>query len=139
MEGDSFTLHTDLKIKQQDKIIWEFQYSQIGVITGYLSYICTDDKCKKIFRDRIKLDNQTGSLTITNTRTTDSGLYYLEMFNGSIRSEIIFSVTVNGESLYMKPSLVHLNHIINVFSGHFVTFKRFFLFAVGLFQMNEMK
>ncbi len=112
MKGDSVTLHTDVKIKQQDTIRWEFNHSQIAVITGDLRHICTDVQCengKERFRDRLKLDNQTGSLTITNIRTTDSGLYYLEIFNSNNNSEIIFSVTVNGESLYLKSSLVHLN------------------------------
>ncbi|KAL0161219.1 hypothetical protein M9458_044944, partial [Cirrhinus mrigala] len=51
-------------------------------MTGDLSYICTDVQCNedtKTFRDRLKLDHQTGSLTIMNIRTTDSGVYRLRI------------------------------------------------------------
>ncbi len=100
MEGDSVTLHTDFKIKQQDSIKWEFQYSQIGVITGDLRYICTDDQCEdgnERFRDRMKLDNQTGSLTIINTRTEHTGLYKLEIISRRFRIMRNFTVDVTGE------------------------------------------
>ncbi len=49
------------------------------------------------FRDRLKLDNQTGSLTITNTRTTDSGLYQIYI-KGMKLITYRFNVTVYGES-----------------------------------------
>ncbi len=95
MEVDSVTLYTGLIKSQQERIKWYFNSSRITEITGYLSKICTDDQCKDRFRDRLKLDHQTGSLTITNTRTTDSGLYQLEII--SRNTEIIFNVTVRGE------------------------------------------
>ncbi|XP_051763293.1 carcinoembryonic antigen-related cell adhesion molecule 1-like isoform X4 [Ctenopharyngodon idella] len=103
MEGDSVTLHTDVKKTQQDGMKWYFNDIRIAQISGDLSKICTDVQCKdgdERFRDRLNLDHQTGSLTITNTRNTDSGVYQLKISSGSDRSghEKIFSVTVHGVS-----------------------------------------
>ncbi|XDV23605.1 hypothetical protein PO909_028116, partial [Leuciscus waleckii] len=75
MEGDSVTLHTGVKTNQEDRIKWYFNDTRIAHINGDLSDVCTDVQCKERFRDRLKLDHQTGSLTITNTRNTDSGEY----------------------------------------------------------------
>ncbi|XP_050956978.1 uncharacterized protein LOC127157809 [Labeo rohita] len=100
MEGDSVTLQTGIKTKQPERIEWYFNGFQIAKITGDLSNICTDVQCKDAderFRDRLKLDHQTGSLTITNIRTTDSGLYHLQINSrrGKIRTKI-FIVAVSG-------------------------------------------
>uniref|UniRef100_A0A8C1Z6J4 Immunoglobulin domain-containing protein n=1 Tax=Cyprinus carpio TaxID=7962 RepID=A0A8C1Z6J4_CYPCA len=101
MEGDSVTLHTDDKTNQQEYVKWYFDDIRIAQITGDLSYICTDVQCNEgteRFRDRLKLDHQTGSLTIMNITNTDSGLYHLEIISSSSISEKIFSVAVHGVS-----------------------------------------
>uniref|UniRef100_A0A671R1B0 Immunoglobulin domain-containing protein n=1 Tax=Sinocyclocheilus anshuiensis TaxID=1608454 RepID=A0A671R1B0_9TELE len=90
MEGDSVTLYTDVKTNQQEKIKWFFNDIRIAQISDYLSKTCTDVQCNegtKRFRGRLKLDNQTGSLTITNITTTDSGLYKLQIISSNSISE----------------------------------------------------
>ncbi|XP_077081527.1 uncharacterized protein LOC143735283 [Siphateles boraxobius] len=94
-EGDSVTLNTNVKMNQQEDIKWYFNNTRIAEITGDLSKICTDEQHTERFRDRLKLDHQTGSLTITNTRNTDSGEYQL-LINSS--NEKIFNVIVHGVS-----------------------------------------
>ncbi|ROL55116.1 hypothetical protein DPX16_0811 [Anabarilius grahami] len=107
VEGDSVTLITGVETKHQDRIRWYFNDIRIAQINGDQSKTCTDVQCNgdtERFRDRLKLDHQTGSLTITNTRNTDAGKYELKISSGSSESEKIFSVTIRGESLFKKPS-----------------------------------
>ncbi|XP_039538576.1 uncharacterized protein LOC120486555 [Pimephales promelas] len=97
MVGDSVTLHTGVQTSQQDNIRWYYNDIRIAQINRDQSKICTDDQCNEDterFRDRLKLDHQTGSLTIMNTRNTHSGEYKLKISSGSSDSEKIFIVSV---------------------------------------------
>ncbi len=95
MEGDSVTLYTGLIKSQQERMKWYFHVDRIAEITGDQSKLCTDAQCKERFRDRLKLDHQTGSLTIMNITITDTGLYKLLI--NSHNSEIIFGISVSGK------------------------------------------
>ncbi|XP_048011155.1 carcinoembryonic antigen-related cell adhesion molecule 1-like [Megalobrama amblycephala] len=98
IEGDSVTLNTGVQTNQQEEIKWYINDTRIAQIRGDLSKICTDVQCNKgteRFRDRLKLDHQTGSLTIMNITTTDSGLYELKIIIISSSSDKAFNVTVS--------------------------------------------
>ncbi|XDV24036.1 hypothetical protein PO909_028329 [Leuciscus waleckii] len=108
MEGDSVTLNSGVQTNQQDRVRWYFNDTRIAQINRDQSKICTDVQCNEDterFRDRLKLDHQTGSLTIMNITNTDSGVYKLKISSGSSDSENIFNVTVHGESLCQKQVL----------------------------------
>ncbi|XP_016119133.1 uncharacterized protein [Sinocyclocheilus grahami] len=99
MKGDSVTLHTDAETNQHEKIKWFFNNIRVAQITGDLRKICTDVQCNagtERFRDRLKLDHQTGSLTIMNITITDSGDYQLQIISHSSKSEKTFSVVIHG-------------------------------------------
>ncbi|XP_016388100.1 uncharacterized protein LOC107723883 isoform X2 [Sinocyclocheilus rhinocerous] len=101
-EGESVTLESRVIKNPNNSMTWYFNDTRIAEITGDQRKICTDDQCKERFRDRLKLDHQTGSLTITNTRTTDSGEYKLK--NSSSRFSIIRSFTVTVTVTYVSDS-----------------------------------
>ncbi|XP_026105515.1 uncharacterized protein LOC113077310 isoform X2 [Carassius auratus] len=101
MEGDSVTLQTSVKTNQQEKIKWYFNDIRIAQITGDHSKICTGVQCNEgteRFRDRLKLDHQTGSLTIRNISTSDAGFYKLQIINSRISIMKRFSFTVASTS-----------------------------------------
>ncbi|KAI2648024.1 SLAM family member 5 [Labeo rohita] len=93
-EGDSVSLNTDLtEIQTDDEIMWKFENILIAKIYGKdKKSRFYDENADGRFRDRLKLD-QTGSLNITNTRTTDSGLYKVTSRNSGTTLNI-FNLTV---------------------------------------------
>uniref|UniRef100_A0A8C1WXE2 Ig-like domain-containing protein n=2 Tax=Cyprinus carpio TaxID=7962 RepID=A0A8C1WXE2_CYPCA len=96
MEGESVTLNIDVNTVEtdetDDQIQWRFRhnflialmYRQSGEKTVY------NDTLDGRFRGRLELD-QTGSLTITDTRTTDSGLYEVKNTSNKLYT---FNLTV---------------------------------------------
>ncbi|XP_048038439.1 uncharacterized protein LOC125263486 isoform X1 [Megalobrama amblycephala] len=97
LKGDSVTLNTGVETDKQEKIRWYFNGIRIAEITGDLSKICTDVQCNEgteRFRDRLKLDNQTGSLTIKDIRNTDSGVYQLRIITRSTINTKNFIIAV---------------------------------------------
>ncbi len=98
LEGDSVTLQINVtEIQTDDEIEWKFgtNRSLIAKMYGVTSTIFNGPDER--FKNRLKLDHQTGSLTITDTRTTDSGLYEVEISRSSSEDKHRFNVTVHGE------------------------------------------
>ncbi len=97
MEGDTVTLQTNVtNIPKQNirYIQWMFGPENTFIVIRFnrgapdIDYFNAER-----FRDRLQMDSQTGSLTIRNIRTTDSGLYQLQMIK---YIPIYFNITVYG-------------------------------------------
>uniref|UniRef100_A0A8C1MAR9 Immunoglobulin domain-containing protein n=1 Tax=Cyprinus carpio TaxID=7962 RepID=A0A8C1MAR9_CYPCA len=100
-EGDPVILQTDVpQLTGDELIVWRFGDEGKLIAKHDIEakspplYDETDER----FRDRLKLD-QTGSLTITNTRTTDSGLYTAKISSNKQTSYKRFTVTVSEPGL----------------------------------------
>ncbi|XP_051977492.1 uncharacterized protein LOC127639481 [Xyrauchen texanus] len=97
LEGDSVTLHTNItEVQRDDLILWRFgpRNTRIAEIIkrDQINFISVSND--EIFRDKLQLNNQTGSLTIKNITITHTGLYQLEMIRSGGTSVKRFSVTV---------------------------------------------
>uniref|UniRef100_A0A8C2FUU7 Immunoglobulin domain-containing protein n=1 Tax=Cyprinus carpio TaxID=7962 RepID=A0A8C2FUU7_CYPCA len=96
MEGDSVTLSTDDTKKHEDYILWRFgaERSLIAQIRKEDGIFSTyNDVLDGRFRDRLKLYDQSGSLTITDITTEHTGVYQLQS-NSVIKN---FSLSVSCE------------------------------------------
>ncbi|XP_067266348.1 carcinoembryonic antigen-related cell adhesion molecule 20-like [Chanodichthys erythropterus] len=82
-EGDSVTLNSDItEMKRYGWIRWRFgnKKTLIAVINKRVDrFTVNNDVLDGRFRDRLNLDNQTGSLTITNITTEHAGVYKIKM------------------------------------------------------------
>ncbi|CAM4660001.1 unnamed protein product [Leuciscus chuanchicus] len=112
MEGDSVTLNSDVtEIREDEDILWKYgaEKSLIAKISIETRFFSTfDDVPDGRFRDRLKLDNQTGSLTITNTTTEHTGDYQLEKSGVKLTIKS-FSVSVYGISVLSSISVCDLS------------------------------
>ncbi|XP_056303280.1 uncharacterized protein LOC130215492 isoform X2 [Danio aesculapii] len=97
-EGQTVTLNTDITdIKKITRILWRFENDFSELIAEFNGNETTYDTDR--FRDRLKLNNRTGSLIIMNIKTTDTGVYKAEINYDSGTSKWSFNVTVNGSGL----------------------------------------
>ncbi|XP_039538651.1 SLAM family member 9-like isoform X1 [Pimephales promelas] len=111
MEGDSVTLNTGVtEIREDEDIMWTFgdKNSLIAKIKKNKQIFSTFDNVPDgRFRDRLKLDDQTGSLTITNTTTEHTGVYQVliseaksssKLFNVSVYARLPVPVIISNSS-----------------------------------------
>lgn len=97
IEGDSVTLYIKPdEILGAEKLLWTFNGDEPAI-----AKINKEDNTKSVpgndagrFKDRLKLNDETGDLTITNIKTADSGLYQLKIIRtkNSLKQ---FNVTVS--------------------------------------------
>uniref|UniRef100_A0A9J7XRF7 Ig-like domain-containing protein n=1 Tax=Cyprinus carpio carpio TaxID=630221 RepID=A0A9J7XRF7_CYPCA len=91
MRGDSVTLHTDLtEVQRDDLILWTFGSKDDLIAEIHKQVVYMYDS-----KGRFRLEEKTGSLTIRNIRTEDSGLYELRVINSGRTSYKRFNVTVS--------------------------------------------
>ncbi|XP_052445372.1 uncharacterized protein LOC127987114 isoform X2 [Carassius gibelio] len=83
MDGDTVTLNTGIIKKEHDKLLWYFEDTRIALINGHPNTSCLYDGEDGRFRDRLKVDYESGSLIIINITTQHTGRYEAEI----IRSE----------------------------------------------------
>ncbi|XP_056614785.1 uncharacterized protein LOC130429953 [Triplophysa dalaica] len=97
MEGHSVTLHTHfIDMQTEDVIVWRFGPEKTRIVTINLeanSFLEFADVLDGMFRDRLQVDSQTGSLNITDIKTQHSGLYQM-IISGKQKTSYTFSVTV---------------------------------------------
>ncbi|KAI7789615.1 hypothetical protein IRJ41_000961 [Triplophysa rosa] len=107
-EGESVTLHSDSEIQRDSEIKW-ISEDNIILVTGKIGVVtetkCTDDER---FRARLKMNHQTGDLTITKIRKTDDGVYKLQLISsdGKISYKMINVFVNDGPSPDQKQNSV---------------------------------
>jgi len=92
VEGRDVTLSSDTYIVK-DEVKWLFNDEILA--SGKNGDINKTSYHGERLKNRLELDHETGSLTIKNIRTSDTGVYHLKFLTLGIERK--FRVTVNGE------------------------------------------
>lgn len=101
LERDSVILPSGLtEIESDDQITWKFNGTLIGQLKNQTAEIFADVLDGR-FKDRLQLNQQNGSLIITNVKPNTSGPYEVDITKSgsSYTTHKTFRVTIIGESL----------------------------------------
>ncbi|XP_073669693.1 uncharacterized protein [Paramisgurnus dabryanus] len=97
-EWKSADLKTEVKdIKKDDVIEWRFGETLIAKINPASKTFNTYDGDDDLFRDKLKLNDKTGDLTINDIRQKHTGDYKLKIIRDGETSERSFRVFVRGK------------------------------------------
>ncbi|XP_077081634.1 cell adhesion molecule CEACAM3-like isoform X2 [Siphateles boraxobius] len=111
-EGESVTLKTNAVIQRKDELLWLFgdENTPIAEIKGGIGKISTFGVADSRFRDRLQLDEKTGSLIITNITTEHAGVYTLKIISSKLTKIERYNVTVRVlKTIGMRGKNVTLN------------------------------
>ncbi|KAJ8371546.1 hypothetical protein AAFF_G00307470 [Aldrovandia affinis] len=93
-EGETVTLNSHLtELKTDSQILWSFDAGSSYIIGQLFSGQIKTEFAER-FRDRLELDRQIGSLTISNLNTKDSGVYQIQTIISGKISLLKFKLTV---------------------------------------------
>ncbi len=81
-EGENVTLSTDVK-QPNETMQWYFNDILIALINGEASNSCLYDGEGEIFRGRMEVDFETGSLNITDIKPEHTGRYEANIIRGN--------------------------------------------------------
>ncbi len=101
-EGDNVSLNTDVtEVQREDQILWMFGPKETRIAELYKHSIDMFGS-NEMFGDRLQIDSFTGSLTIRNIRSTDSGLYKRQIRSNRGNSDKTFNLSVYGKTNMTK-------------------------------------
>ncbi|KAI1887830.1 hypothetical protein AGOR_G00194480 [Albula goreensis] len=107
-EGQAITLHPHFaELQASSYVIWSFYHTgSFKVIAESFSGEITTDFIQR-FRDRLQVDGQTGSLSISKLGLSDSGVYLLQTEINGDTTLLRFQLTVYAPVL--KPVITNIN------------------------------
>ncbi|XP_035516523.1 hepatocyte cell adhesion molecule-like [Morone saxatilis] len=110
-EGAFVTLKTGETTRHSNaQVVWTFGPEEPNVRIAYAKEREVKDDYDEHFRDRLQLDEQTGSLTITQLRINDSGVYMFQSISNNILSQRFHLKVYSSVS---SPSIKLIESLIN--------------------------
>ncbi|KAA0711759.1 hypothetical protein E1301_Tti020876 [Triplophysa tibetana] len=147
MEGQNVILDTHVVKQRNDLMVWTYgpENTFVARLNGKANSIMYSDDER--FRDKVKLEDQTGSLVIDETTTNLSGLYKLKISRNKNISNKRFNVTVYDDERFIDRLKLNdqtgdliITHITSQHSGLYilkisrnneVSYKRFSVIIYG--------